>query len=58
MSLDRSLRIAGGLVRHRNVLTRAERVAKLKENGKFDMKNDSPLGMPKVGNRKLIAGKK
>lgn len=58
MSLDSSLRISGGLVRHRNVLTRAERVQKLASNGKFNMEKSSPLGMPKVGNRKILTGRK
>ena len=34
MSLDRSLKTANALVRHRNVLTRGERLEKLKETGK------------------------
>ena len=58
MSIDRSLKTAGGLSRHRNVLTRDERVAKLIEAGKFDDKGDSPIGLPKVGNRKVVAGGK
>ncbi|MEM8737433.1 MAG: small basic protein [Planctomycetota bacterium] len=57
MSLDASLKSGGGLSRHRNVLTRAERVAKLVENGEFDLQEDSPLGIRKVGNRKLVTGK-
>ncbi len=58
MSIDRSLRSAGSLVRHRNVLTRAERVQRLRENDKWTDEM-SPLGMPKVGNRKVkAAGKK
>jgi len=31
MSIDRSLKIRGALSRHRNVLSRAERLEKLKE---------------------------
>lgn len=58
MSLDRSLKTAGSLDKHRNVLTRAERVARLKERGKFDMSEGDPLGLPKVGNRKIVAGGK
>lgn len=57
MSLDSSLRSAAGLTRHRNVLTRAERVAKLAAAGKFDMDKDTPLGMAKLANRKLVTGK-
>ncbi len=58
MSLDRSLKVAGGLAKHRNVLTRPERVAKLVEKGKFDLKAGSPLGLVKVANRKVSAGAK
>jgi small basic protein (TIGR04137 family) len=58
MSLDRSLKISSSMGRHRNVLTRAERVAKLSLNGKFDMATGNPVGMPKVGNRKISAGAK
>ena len=57
MSLDRSLRSAGLLTPHRNVLTRPERVAKLAEKGKFDTLTSNPLGLPKVGNRKVVAAK-
>jgi len=57
MSLDRSLRSAGHLTRHRNVLTRPERIAKLAEKGKFDLDLSDPLGLPKVGNRKVVAAK-
>jgi small basic protein (TIGR04137 family) len=55
MSLDSSLKTAGGLTRHRNVLTRTERIEKLIQSGKFD---DDPLGLPKVGNRKIVTGGK
>ncbi len=58
MSLDRSLKAGGALDKHRNVLTRAERVAKLTSVSKFDMEKDSPLGMVKVANRKVTAGGK
>lgn len=58
MSLDRSLKAAGGsLSKHRNVLTRAERIDKLKERGKFDAGKSSPLGLIKIGNRKAKAVK-
>ena len=48
MSLDSSLRIKGNLTGKRNVLTRAERIAKLRSNKKFDVKRDSPLGVVKT----------
>jgi len=57
MSLDRSLRTAGNLARHRNVLTRAERLAKLAEDGKWD-ESKSPLGLVKVAHRKMAVGGK
>ncbi len=57
MSLDASLKSGGGLTRHRNVLTRAERVEILAEQGEFDMSDDNPLGLRKVGHRKVVAGK-
>jgi len=57
MSIDRSLKIKGALIRHRNVLTRAERVAKLKDEEKWS-DGDSVLGLPKVIHRKSHAGRK
>lgn len=57
MSLDSSLKSGGGLSRHRNVLTRAERVARLAKTDGFDTEKDNPLGIRKVGNRKLVTGK-
>jgi len=56
MSLDRSLKSANALIRHRNVLTRAERLAKLAEDGKWDEKK-SVYGLPKVAHRKVDAAK-
>src|SRR5438067_13222552 len=56
MSLDRSLKGANALVRHRNVLTRTERLAKLAEDGKWDEKK-SVFGLPKVAHRKVEAAK-
>ena len=58
MSIDNSLKSGSGLAKHRNVLTRTERIAKLSEQGKFDMDGSTPTGLPKVGNRKLITGAK
>lgn len=56
MSLDRSLRSANALVRHRNVLTRGERLDRLSEEEKWQ-DGKSPLGLPKVANRKVTVGK-
>jgi len=54
MSLDRSLKSANSLVRHRNVLTRAERLDKLKEEEKWS-EDKSVFGLPKVEHRKQEA---
>ena len=55
MSIDRSLKSGGGLAKHRNVLTRAERIERLAAKGEFDMETSSPLGLIKVANRKVAA---
>ncbi len=57
MSIDRSLKVKGALTRHRNVLTRAERIEQLKDEEKWT-EGDSLLGLPKVAHRKSHAGKK
>lgn len=57
MSIDRSLKIKGALARHRNVLTRAERVGKLKDEERWQ-EEDSVFGLPKVAHRKSHAGGK
>src|ERR1700722_13664965 len=51
MSLDRSLKSANALVRHRNVLTRPEKLAKLKDEEKWD-DSKSVYRLPKVAHRK------
>ncbi len=56
MSTDRSLRVQSSLVRHRNVLSRAERIAVLMERGWDPSKG--ALHLPKVAHRKVKAGKK
>jgi len=56
MSLDRSLKGANALVRHRNVLTRGERLDKLQEEEKWN-DSKSPLGLPKVAHRKMALAK-
>jgi small basic protein (TIGR04137 family) len=57
MSIDKSLRSKSTLVRHRNVLTRAERIAVLTDVGRFE-EDSSPLKLPKVAHRKAAVGKK
>ena len=56
MSLDSSLKTAGNLVQHRNVLTRAERIEKLQATKNFDTKKQPVIGLPKTGNRKTGVG--
>jgi len=57
MSIDRSLKIKGALTRHRNVLSRVERIEQLKEEEKWQ-EGESLFGLPKVAHRKSHAGKK
>jgi len=57
MSIDRSLRTASSLERHRNVLTRAERVVRLQEDDNWGA-DQSPLGLPKIAHRKAKTTKK
>ena len=58
MTLDRTLKQHGGLVRARSVLTRAERIARLIDEEKFAPETDSPLGLPKTRVRHSRAGMK
>jgi small basic protein (TIGR04137 family) len=58
MSLDRTLKLKGGLRGSRSVLSRAERIAQLATEGKFDPEKDNPLGLPKVKVRHSRAGSK
>ncbi len=48
MSLDRSLKISASLSGKRSVMTRAERIAKMQSDKKFDTKKDKVLGLPKT----------
>jgi small basic protein (TIGR04137 family) len=57
MSLDKSLKAGNTLQRHRNVLTRAERIEHLKDVDRW-AEDSSPLGLPKVAHRKAAVGKK
>ena len=57
MSIDHSLKIKGAFSRHRNVLTRAERIEQLKDEEQWS-EGDSLLGLPKVAHRKSHAGRK
>jgi len=57
MSIDRSLKLKNALVRHRNVLTRAERIQTLKDEERW-VDGTEVLHLPKVAHRKSAAGKK
>lgn len=57
MSIDRSLKIKGALRRHRNVLTRAERIEQLKDEERWS-EGDSLFALPKVAHRKSHAARK
>jgi small basic protein (TIGR04137 family) len=57
MSMDKSLKSKASLSRHRNVLSRAERIEKLKELERWD-DSRSAFGLPKVAHRKAATGGK
>lgn len=57
MSIDRSLKVKGALSRHRNVLSRAERIGQLKDEERWADGN-SAFALPKVAHRKSHAGQK
>ncbi len=57
MTIDKSLKVRAGLARTRSVLTRDERIARLKTMDKFG-EDDSPYGLPKVRVPKLTMKKK
>ena len=57
MTMDKSLKIQQGLVRSRSVLTRGERIERLKASERWK-EGDSPVGLPKVRVFKLTMKKK
>ena len=57
MTIDKSLRVKRGASRNRSVLTRVERLQRLKEADRWK-DGDSPLGLPKVRVRKMTLKKK
>ena len=57
MTMDKSLRARLGLVRTRNVLTRGERIERLKATDRWQ-EGDSPFGLDKVRVYKLALKKK
>ncbi len=57
MTMDKSLRVRQGLIRSRSVLTRAERIERLKSAERWS-EGDSPLGLSKVRVYKISLKKK
>jgi small basic protein (TIGR04137 family) len=57
MTIDKSLRVKRGATQNRSVLTRVERIQRLREADRWK-EGDSPLGLPKVRVRKLTMKKK
>ena len=57
MSIDKSLKTSGALAKHRNVLTRTERIEKLKDEERWQ-DDQSPFGLIKVAHRKAKVGGK
>ena len=57
MSIDRSLKRTSSLTRHRNVLTRAERLTRLADEERWQ-EGRSVFSLPKVSNRNVKVGKK
>ncbi len=57
MSIHSSLKMGAGLGKHRNVLTKIERLEQLKADGKWS-DGDSLLGIPKVRSIKVVLKKK
>ena len=57
MTMDKSLRVRAGLARSRSVLTRAERIERLKTADRWK-EGESPFGLDKVRVYKLALKKK
>jgi small basic protein (TIGR04137 family) len=57
MTIDKTLKIRRGASSNRSVLTRAERLERLKETDRW-VEGQSPLGLPKVRVKKLSMKKK
>ena len=57
MSIDKSLKRKAGGNRNRSVYTRAERITKMMEDGKWP-DGRSPFGLPKTRTLKVAARKK
>ena len=57
MTMDKSLKVSKGLIRARSVLTRAERIERLKVADRWK-EGDAPFGLDKVRVYKLALKKK
>ncbi len=57
MTLDKSLKVSTGSIQNRNVLTRAERILRLKDAERWK-EGDRVLGLPKVRVAKVALKKK
>ncbi|MBC19496.1 MAG: small basic protein [Planctomycetaceae bacterium] len=57
MTIDKSLKIRRGMIRSRNVLTRAERIEKLRDTDRWQ-EGDSPTGLAKVRVQTVVIKKK
>lgn len=57
MTIDKSLKVRRGMIANRNVLTRIERIEKLREQDRWS-EGDSVLGLPKVRVQKVSLKKK
>jgi len=57
MTVDKSLRTRKGIVRARNVLTRAERIERLTQQDRWS-EEDGPCGLPKVRVYRVVVKKK
>lgn len=58
MTIDKSLKVKAGGTANRSVLTRVERMEKLRESGHWAGEEASPFGLPKVRVRKVQMKKK
>jgi len=57
MTIDKTLKVRAGMIRNRNVLTRAERLEKLQQAERWK-EGDPVLGLPKVRVAKMALKKK
>lgn len=57
MSLHQSLKAPKGLAKHRNVLKKRERLARLSDEGRWPSEGASVFRLPKIRNIKVVAKK-